>query len=178
VLGLLGWLIMRWNQGEARVQPAVAERAKHLVESRIAKVDVDASAVELAKFFWWARSGAFEPSWWLPILKFVVEKGVAETNGMLGEPLAEAAKLEPGLTIEVFDLLLSGQLEDWHGYDLLRNAPVILAAALDSGDDDVVRHARSIQDRLGREGHLGILEEVDQRLAAQTANDDGDLAGE
>jgi len=85
---------------------------------------------------------------------------------MLGESLARAAEAEPALTVEVVDGLMPGDGEGWRRYDLLQHAPRILAAALTSDNPAAQAKAREILDRLGREGHMSILADVDRLTGA------------
>jgi hypothetical protein len=86
---------------------------------------------------------------------------------MLGESLARAAEAQPALTIDVFDGLMSGDGEGWKQYDLLQHAPRILAAALTSSDPAAQAKARMISDRLGREGHMTVLADVDRLITPE-----------
>jgi hypothetical protein len=87
---------------------------------------------------------------------------------MLGESLARAAEAEPTLTIDVFDgLIMPGDGDGWKRYDLLQHAPRILAVALTSGVPVAQAKTRAILDRLGREGHMTVLADVDRLIASE-----------
>jgi hypothetical protein len=167
-LGTLGWSIMRARDADTpaeAVPPKVLERAKRLIDGRVAEIRGGrASASELAGFYWWVRADAYPPAWSLPILQLANSDPNFNPKGMLGESLARAAEAEPALTIEVFDGLMPGDGEGWTRYDLLQHAPRIMVAALKSDDPAAQEKAREILDRLGREGHMSVLADVD-RLA-------------
>lgn len=169
-LGKLGWSIMRARDADSPaevVPPEVLERAQRLIDGRVAEIRVGrASASELAGFYWWVRADVYPPAWWLPILQLAISDPDFNPMGMLGESLARAAETEPTLTVEVFDGLMPGDGEGWNRYDLLQHAPRILAAALTSDDPAAQAKARKILDRLGREGHMSILADVDRLAGA------------
>jgi hypothetical protein len=169
VIGHIGWQIMRMGMdGDIRSIPEdYLGRAKELIGWRVEEIRAKrASAKELAQFHWWAQSGAFEPSWWLPILQLATEEADADSRGMLGEALADAAASEPALAIEVFEALYGGPDRDWRSYDLVRHAPSLLATALRSNDGAAVSGANRIKDLLGRQGHFATLQELEQLLLA------------
>jgi len=166
-LGTLGWSLMQARNGET-VPPEVLERAQQLIDRRVAEIEAGrASARELGGFYWWVRAEVFPPAWSLPILHLATSDPDFNPKGMLGESLARTAEAEPALAIEVFDSLLPGDGDGWRRYDLLQHAPRILAAALTSGIPATQAKAREILDRLGREGHMTILADVDRLIASE-----------
>src|SRR6266536_1422670 len=165
--GTLGWSLMQARNVEA-VPPQVLDRAQQLIDRRVAEIRAGrASASELGGFYWWARAEVLPPAWSLPILQLATSDPDFNPKGMLGESLARAAEAEPALTIEVFDDLMPGDGDGWRRYDLLQHAPRILAAALTSGDPAAQAKAREILDRLGREGHMTLLADVDRLIASE-----------
>ena len=170
-LGTLGWSIMRSRdaaadepEGKSAAVPAtVLERARGLIDRRVSAIQAGlADPAELTGFYWWILADVFSPSWSLPILLLANSNPDFDPKGMLGEPLARAAETEPALAIEVFESLMPGDGDGWKRYDLLQHAPRILAAALLSGEPNARSSARSILDRLGREGHMTLLSDVDR----------------
>lgn len=166
-LGTLGWSLMQAHTAEA-VPPEALERAKRLIDRRATEIGAGrASASELGGFYWWIRAEVFPAAWSLPILQLATSAPDFDAKGMLGESLARAAEAEPALTINVFDGLMSGDGDGWKQYDLLQHAPRILAAALTSSDPAAQAKARVISDRLGREGHMTVLADVDRLITAE-----------
>ena len=166
-LGTLGWSLMQARTAEP-TPPEALERAKRLIDRRVAEIQAgQASASELGGFYWWIRAEAFPAAWSLPILQLAARAPDFNPHGMLGESLAHAAEAEPTLTINVFDDLMSVDRQDWNQHDLLRHAPRILAAALTSTDPAAQGKARAISDRLGREGHMTVLADIDRLIASE-----------
>ncbi|WP_109509060.1 hypothetical protein [Nocardioides speluncae] len=161
VLGHLGWL---FGHSEDPPPADVTERAKDLWDWRAELVRTGhAELDELSEFFWWARSEQFEPEWWLPRLAQAVESPAFDSRGLIGERLESAASFSPAQVIFILERLLAGRDEPMTRYDLVEHAPVIIAAALDSGDSQAVEAAERVMDFLGRGGHLQIKELVDQQ---------------
>jgi hypothetical protein len=168
-LGTLGWSLMQAGPAEP-APPQALKRAQQLIDCRVEEIRAGrASACELAGFYWWVRAEVFPPAWSLPILQLATTDPDFNPKGMLGESLARAADAEPTLTIEVFDALMPGDEDSWKRYDLLQHAPRILAAALGSGDPATEAKARTVLDRLGRQGHLTVLADVDRLIMSQQA---------
>jgi hypothetical protein len=170
-LGTLGWSLMRArdvNTSDKVVPPEVLKRARRLIDHRVAEIRAGrASASELRGFYWWVRAQIFPSAWSLPILQLASSNPDFNPKGMLGESLARVAEVEPALVIEVFDTLMERDGDSWKRYDLLQHAPRILTAALMSGDPAAQDKARAILDRLGREGHMTVLADVDRLVAPQ-----------
>ncbi|HUZ56906.1 MAG TPA: hypothetical protein VMU94_30850 [Streptosporangiaceae bacterium] len=166
-LGTLGWSLMQAGTAEA-VPPEALQRAQQLIDRRVTEIRAGrASASELAGFYWWVRAEVFPTVWSLPILQLATSDPDFNPKGMLGESLARAAEAEPALTIDVFDALMSGGEEDWKRYDLLQHAPRILAAALTCGDPAAEAKARTVLDRLGRQGHMTVLADVERLITSE-----------
>ena len=170
-LGTLGWSIMQARNVDTpeAVSPEVVERAQRLIDHRLAEIRAGrATASELGGFYWWVRAEVFPAAWSLPILQLAITDPDFNPKGMLGESLARAAEAEPTLTIDVFDgLIMPGDGDGWKRYDLLQHAPRILAVALTSGVPVAQAKARAILDRLGREGHMTVLADVDRLIASE-----------
>lgn len=169
VLGHVGWQIMRTPKEDPA--PAIPQnylvRARELIDWRVAEIRASRASVgELTQFYWWAQAGYFQPSWWLPILKFVAAEGELDSRGALGKPLADAAGTEPLLAIQVFGQIYGGGTDrQWRDFDLVQHAPRLLASALHSNDGLAIEGAEHIKDTLGRDGHFQALQELDQLLA-------------
>lgn len=163
-LSHLGWEIMRAARDrEEPLSPDVLERAKRLIDHRATEImEGRAEPSELAGFYWWVRAEVYPPSWSLPILLLATTDPHFDPKGMLGEALSRVAEVEPALTIEVLEALLRRNGGEWRRYDIIRHAAGILAAALLSGDEAAGAKARDILNRLGREGHMSILADVDR----------------
>lgn len=160
VLGHLGWLIMN---AEGIPEDAL-QRAMSLWDGRSDAVRSGSSeGAELSGFDWWVRAGKFDPSWWLPRLEEVASSQTFDPHSMLGAPLEAAAEDEPQRAVAILDHLLSGRDKALGRYDLIRHAPGILAAALDSGDAAAVAKAKKVMNYLGRSGHVRLAETVEQR---------------
>lgn len=160
VLGRLGWSIMHADD----VPEEVLQRAKALWDSRADAVRLGKSSDgELSEFYWWVRAGKFDSSWWLPRLEQAVGSQAFDPRGMLGASLEAAANQEPGRVTAILERLLSTREKPLARYDLVKHAPGIIAAALDSGDSDATLTARKVMDLLGKSGQIRIAELVEQR---------------
>gem|GEM_PF-1235500 len=170
-LGTLGWSIMRTRDtdnpdgGNNTIPPTVLERAKRLIDRRVEAIRAGrADPAELSGFYWWVRAEVFPPSWSMPILLLASDDPEFNPKGMLGDSLARAAESEPAIVIEVFNALMPDVGDSWKRYDLLQHAPRILAAALNGGDPVTETKAQATLDRLGREGHMTLLADVDRLM--------------
>lgn len=172
-LGHVGWQIMRTAMDDAAstIPEEYLERGRGLIEWRTNEIRAGrASAGELAQFHWWVQSGVFSPAWWLPILLLASDSADRESRTMLGKPLADAAAEEPALAVEAFEKLYGSVERDWRSYDLIQNAPRLLAEAYRSGNAEAMAGADRIKDILGRQGHFQALQELEQLLAADTSD--------
>lgn len=172
-LGHIGWQIMRTAMDDAvrTIPKEYLERARGLIDWRANEIRAGhASARELAQFHWWAQSGVFSPAWWLPILLLSSDSADHKSTSMLGKSLADAAAEEPALAIEAFEKLYGSVERDWRSYDLIQNAPRLLAEATRSGNAQAIERANRIRDLLGRHGHFQALQELEQLLAADASD--------
>lgn len=166
-LGHIGWSIMRTTMDGRRdsIPAEYLERASQLIDWRVEEVRAGrASARELSQFHWWVSAGVYSPSWWLPILLLATNETDLDSRGSLGKPLADAAVSEPVLAVAALKQLLDSVRDGWRNYDLVRNAPRLLAIALRSGDDAAVLGAQQLRDLLGRQGHFQALQELELLL--------------
>jgi hypothetical protein len=151
-LGKLGWQFMRENISESvriRAEELIDWRAEEIIAGR-------ASTVELNGFHWWIKANRFPPEWWLPILELAADNPRFDPRSTLGSALAEVASRFPQQTVALLGRLVSGRAQAWERYDLVENAPLILAFALDSGDSKAQATARVVMDRLGRDGYTDL----------------------
>lgn len=164
VLGRLGWQLMHVMSDPARENPSreFLERARALIESRLdAARQGDGQFAELSQFHWWIRSNAFGVGWWLPILAEITEMGIKIDNTLIGEALEKAAQREPLTTITIFEQLID-DTDYWRRYDLIQHAAKIIIPALESSNPNAVVRARSMMDVLAREGHLGVIDQIER----------------
>jgi hypothetical protein len=163
-LGQLGWQFLHEDREEK-----VKSRARNLMDWRAEEIRAgNASTTELDGFHWWVKSNRFPPAWWLPILELAVRNPEFDPHSALGAALAEAATQFPRQTVLLLSQLLPGQERSWQRYDMVENAPVILAAALDSGDNGAHDMAKTVMDRLGRDGYTDLSQAV-ARYRVKTA---------
>jgi hypothetical protein len=160
-LGQLGWQFLHEDREEtvmARAQALVGWRAEEIRAG-------NASTVELNGFHWWIKSNRFSAAWWLPLLELAVSNPAFDSHSGLGAALAEAATQFPKQTVSLLSQLLPGEGPSWQRYDMIENAPVVLAVALESGDDVARDFARAVMDRLGREGYTDLSEAIERHRA-------------
>lgn len=139
--------------------PATGEpvdRAIGLWEARIATAeaaeDRSAFAPEMAEFGWWFVSPVFDPEWALiQILRALRIAGSVDPGHLVGQRLAELVSAYCEQVVEVLDLMMKGQNDDWL---VLGEEPVteILRAAL-SGPEEVGEKAEQITHGLGARGY-------------------------
>ncbi|MDQ4214744.1 hypothetical protein [Microbacterium capsulatum] len=166
VIGHHGWQLMHIVANDDSSDPPIefVERSQALIEWRLAAARQGIGTFdELRQFHWWVKSGAFEISWWLPILAEITREGVTLDKTFIGDALEGAAAEDASTTIEVYERLL-GDGEYWQRYDLMQHAAPIVVAALKSSNQDAVTRARSLMDSFAREGHLDVVDQID-RLA-------------
>lgn len=159
VLGHLGWGLGR----EAELPAKVIERARELMDLRVASVRAGSDVNELSGFGWWAMANHFAPEWWLPILELAGTGDKLDPHGMVGEALEEAADIAPGSALSVLRALLSRRTEPFERFGLIEHAPGVIAAALDGADEQVAEEARTFLDQLGRQGELRLGDLVAER---------------
>lgn len=158
VLGHLGWLLL----GDVDIPEEVLQRARRLWENRASEVaDGRADPAELRDFYWWVHCGKFPIEWWLPLLKQAADTTDFEGRTYLGEHLAEAARTSPRVTVEVLSRLLQSAPRPLARYNLIENAPSIIARGLGCGDAATTQEAQRLMDWLGKIGNLEIKNRVD-----------------
>lgn len=159
VLGHLGWGLGR----EEDLPAQVVERARELMDARMASVLAGSDVNELSGFAWWATARHFAPEWWLPILEVAATGEDLDPHGLVGEALEDAAEVAPGSALTVFKALLSRHTEPFQRYGLIEHAAGVIAAALDSTDEEVTEDARALLDQLGRQGEIRLGDLVEER---------------
>lgn len=168
-LGHLGWRLLHTEV----VSDEPRERAQELWQARADAVrDGTADAAELSQIHWWVHCGKFPTNWWLPQLEFAAGATAIDERSHLGEHLAEASDTFPAQAITALDLLVRPADYSLAGRMLTRHAPTIIARAIDCEDPEARRRGREVMDRLGRQGHISIAEQVEE---ARHAHDEGGL---
>lgn len=147
-----------------KVAPELVPRLGKLWDLRVAHVkEHPEDKDELNDFFWFIRSGKYTPDWWLPRLVEAAElHGDLNTQGMIGEILAAAAKDHPREALDALRLLLTGDPDDdGMRYDLTEHAaPATIAAGLMSSDASVVKGAKDYMNKLGAGGYIDLENRV------------------
>lgn len=190
-IGRIGWQLMRTRReagpagsgsgesdtGNNEPPQEYLSRARDLIDQRVADIDAGrADAAELTQFHWWVQSHLFEPSWWLPVLLRAATHPDFEIKGRFGAALAEAAQQEPTLAMAALAQLHRRREGTWSSYDLLQNAPAVIAAAQRATDGDAATLARQFTNLLARQGHFDVLDRIDE-LTAPDSQDGGSKHG-
>ena len=81
-------------------------------------------------------------------------------RGMIGEQIAEAAQGDPRGAFDLLSALLPSGEDARQPYDLLENAPTVIAAALDQDDPDLRGRAEDLLNELGKAGNLEMHQSV------------------
>jgi hypothetical protein len=161
-VGHMAWTFMHAE----RVDDSIRDRLGQLWDARVEHVRSHLEdREELRNFFWFVRSGKFPAEWWLPRLKEAAEidSGLAGETYMIGKQIATAADVDPRGALEVLQLLLDAPSEAGRSvFDLTRNAvPMVIARAIASGDETLKADAEAYMNRLGEQGHLSLMAEVE-----------------
>jgi hypothetical protein len=100
----------------------------------------------------------------------------ASASGQLEMPLQVAARLSaiaarhPTASLAVLDVLTKADPGNWQTSTIAaQHAPRILAVGLRSEDATVQQRARQLLDRLGRQGHFAVKDQVDALLSGESA---------
>lgn len=158
VLGHLGWMLLHNTAPEEFLK-----RAQAIWDWRAKAVEgSETESTELSGFYWWVRCGQFPPSWWMPRLIVASKAPGFDARGMIGEQIAAAASNDPRAAFEVLSALLESGDGEFGRYDLVENAPSVLAAALDVDDPDLTAKADALLNDLGKAGHLTMLQRVNE----------------
>ncbi|QHK19836.1 hypothetical protein GU243_08915 [Pseudarthrobacter psychrotolerans] len=131
---------------------------------------------ELNEFYWFVRSGRFDASWWLPRLKESVELDpeLAGQRFMIGKQIASSSDVDPRGALEATRVLLANREEaGMPVWDLTQNAvPMVIARAINSGDEQLKQDAIQFMDDLGENGNPGLEKEVNEVLSGRITQDD------
>lgn len=162
-LGQIAWSLLH---NEA-LDETIRDRFADLWDERIAHVRRQpGDAAELDQFHWVVRSHKFPADWWLPRLReaLMLDPHLAAEKYMIGKEIAEAAAGNPGEAFAVLQLLVEGRDEAGvTSHDLNRNTvPVVLAAAIDSGDDALRHESVTYMNTLGERGYISLEREVER----------------
>lgn len=172
VIGHIAWAFMRAD----KVAPELVPRLGELWDLRVAHVkEHPEDKDELNDFFWFIRSGKYAPDWWLPRLVEAAElHGDLNTQGMIGEILADAAKDHPREALDALRLLLTGDPDDdGMRYDLTEHAaPATIAAGLMSSDASVVNDAKDYMNKLGAGGYIDLENRVNSIVDGSRVDND------
>jgi hypothetical protein len=164
-LSHLGRLVFR---SEDQLPLEVLDRLKSLWEWRERRAEETGDDGELGAFSWWFMSPHFPEEW--SVLHLVRATGA---TGRLEIPIQVTARLSaiaphhPTASVAVLDVLSNVYPGDWQTYVLAEHAPRILAVGLRSEDTTVQQRARQLLDRLGRQGHLALKDQVDALLSGE-----------
>lgn len=174
-LGKVAWRFLHATSVDA----VTRDRFGDIWDNRIDHVRThpDDSA-ELTGIFWLAKASAFPPGWWLPRLRtaLTLAPEIANERYMLGKQLAAASADHPREALEVLRLLLDERRgAGLTAFDLnMRAVPTVIANAIRSGDDVLVRDAETYMNELGARGSLSLDEEVRSVLDGTAETDDLD----
>jgi hypothetical protein len=155
------------------VDDSIRDRLADLWDERVKYVEkhLDDKA-ELKDFYWFVRSRKFGQEWWVPRLKRAIELNPdVDTNDMISEQLADAARAFPREILDVLILLIKAKDTTLRDNYMLRRealAPVI-AAALDSGDKQLIKDASSFMNAMGAKGEIDLKARVLQHRTFTTS---------
>jgi hypothetical protein len=166
----LGWQL--WTSEEAIPEDVLA-RLQTLWESRRRAI-IDAvetgdtaeertsPAAELAAFGSWFRADRFDRRWALRELLTVLDY-IADVERMdvdITEQVARAAHTDLDIALRVLERLLNSGRQGWHLTDVVLEGREILAAALDSGQPELVEQASRLINEIAGWGFVDIRSEV------------------
>jgi len=167
-LSHLGWLVFR---SEERPSPEVLDRLQSLWDWRERRAEETGDDGELGAFSWWFLSPHFSEEWSVPHLV-----RAASASGQLEMPVQVAARLSaiaarhPTASLAVLDVLTNADPGNWQTSTIaVQHASRILATGLRSEDATVQQRARRLLDRLGRQGHFALKDQVDALLSGESA---------
>jgi hypothetical protein len=169
-LSHLGWLIFRSGD---QLPLEVLDRLKSLWEWRERRAEETGEDGELGAFSWWFLSSHFPEEWSVPhLVRAAGATGRLEIPVQVTARLSAIAPRHPAASVAVLDVLSKADPGDWQTYALAEHAPCILAVGLRSEDATIHQRARQLLDRLGRQGHLALKDQVDALLSGQLAPPD------
>jgi hypothetical protein len=162
-IGHIAWAFMHAEV----VDDEIRDRFAVLWDQRMAHVrDHPEDKEELNGFYWFVKSTKFAVEWWLPRLKEAAEldPDLSTERYMIGKEVASSADVDPRGAFDVLTVLLEGRDEaGMASYDLTRNAvPMVIARAIDSGDEVLKQDAVAFMNMLGEKGNLSLEAEVNR----------------
>ncbi len=155
-----------WELGNATtVDSDIVERFAAVWDSRIAHVEsFPADAEEVREFHSVVRSDKYGSHWWLPRLKRALELNpeLSKERFSISSSMTSATDADPRVAFEVLELLLdTPDLQGAATWDMSGHAvPLVLARALESGDEQLVRKATAFMNALGEAGYLNLARQV------------------
>lgn len=172
-IGSIAWSFMHAES----VDEAIRDRLGELWDARVEHVRAQRDdREELSKFYWFAKSGKFAPTWWLPRFKEAVRlcPELAGERYMISTQLADAADSDPRGALDTAELLIEERgktgMPVW---DLERNAvPTVIARAIASGNEQLKHDAIVFMNRLGERGHADLEKQVNDLLEGKPLSDD------
>lgn len=165
-LGHIAWAFMHAKA----VDDPIRDRVAKLWDSRVEHVRLSPSdQEELSGFYWFVRSHRFAVEWWLPRLKEAIALYPQLTSEchMIAEEIALSANVDPRAAFDVMKQVLDGRDETGIvSFELTRKTvPIVIARAIDSGDDRLKRDALAYMNELGEKGNLTLETEVRKFLS-------------
>lgn len=160
-LGHVAWEFMH----ATAVDESIRERFSSVWDTRIAHVEfTPEDSAELREFHWVVKSGKFQAVWWLPRLKRALELDpeLKKERYMIGSTIAAAADADPRAAFDITKILLdTPDLQQSAAWDMSRHAvPMVIARALDAGDDQLNFDATAFMNSLGAVGYLDLARQV------------------
>ncbi len=166
-LSHLGWLVFR---SEEQPPLDVVDRLQSLWDWRERRAEETGDDGELSAFSWWFMSPHFPEEWSVPhLVRATGATGRLEIPVQVAARLSAIAPRHPTASLAVLDVLTNADPGDWQIYAVAEHAPQILAVGLRSEDTTVQQRARQLLDRLGRQGHLALKDQVDALLSGESA---------
>ena len=172
-VGHMAWSMMHAETVDDPIRDCLADlwdaRVQHVRES------VEDSQ-ELKNFHWFIKSGKFESGWWLPRLleAITLEPELAGEYYMIGKEVALAADVD-----RVVRWMLRGRswpMETPTGrrmWELAQNAlPIVIARAMDAGDELLRNDAILVMNELGEQGHVTLDGQVKSVQEGAITKDD------
>ncbi|MGM7774753.1 hypothetical protein ACSVHC_01835 [Arthrobacter sp. KNU-44] len=171
-IGHIAWSFMHAESVDSEIRDRFADlwdaRVKHV---RSQPEDKN----ELNEFYWFVRSGKFDPAWWLPRLKEAVQLDPDLAGGrfMMGKQIASAADADPRQAFDATKILLSNRQEaGMPTWDLTQNAvPMVIARAIVSGDKQLKEEVILFMNELGEKGDQGLQKAVNDVLNGKITQD-------
>ena len=118
----------------------------------------------MAAFGWTFASGELGDSWLLRQLEATLNiAGRTAIDHQVVEQLASLAEEYPSDTMRCVELMVAGADEEWQIHHWAPNIELVLAAAMQSADENAAQDARVFINRLATSGFLqfaSLLEEI------------------